>query len=507
MTDYAKQVLEMGGRIQGEPSDALINTVFARELAQQQALFHELSLVDIAYTLVSLENQLIAEQQGRELLSYLIELHKKPDSFVPIATRGDLYTNREVWLAERTPTVGYLGVGRARREAITAAFLLHLRRLCPTLMLSLISVGQAICQQAVVHSHSLMPDYTYLQVAQPTTFGHYLLGFAYPLVRDLQRLAAIYSNVNHSVSGCGSSNGSRLFLGRKRLAELLGCDGLVTHARDAMWQADIPIEIAALLTTNMINLSRLAEDLQIYCSEEFALVELDDGHARASKIMPQKKNPFALTAIRGLANEIIGALNTTASLARTPSGQPDNRLAIYGLLPDSMVNVSNANNLMAEVIEKLHYDSERGAEIVQNSWAMASDFAEILVAHCDLNFREAHKLIGYLTGQYSPQQLTIERLQQASLQVLQKSLTISPEIFAQGLDAWLAIQQRQEIGGAAPETVHEMIDELNNSLKGFQKQANVWQKQIDSAENNLLQQAYSSRATSLKKSAKLNRHL
>jgi argininosuccinate lyase len=244
-----------------------------------------------------------------------------------------------------------------------------------------------------------MPDYTYLQVAQPSTFGHYLLAFAYPFVRDCQRLTAVYDRLTRSVSGCGSSNGSRFFLGRARLAELLGYDALVTHARDAMWQADIPIEIGALLTTNMINLSRLAEDLQIYCSEEFALVELDDSHARASKIMPQKKNPFALTAIRGLANESIGLLTTIASLARTPSGQPDNRLAIYGLLPDSINNVSNANLLIAEVMEKLIYHSDRGLAIVQSSWSMATDFAEVLVEQCVLDFRSAHKLVGYLSGQ------------------------------------------------------------------------------------------------------------
>jgi argininosuccinate lyase len=405
------------------------------------------------------------------------------------AANGDLYTNREAWLAERTQTVSYLGVGRARREATTAAFLLHLRRLCPTLMLSLIAAGQAICNQSVAHRQSLMPDYTYLQVAQPSTFGHYLLGSAFPLVRDCQRLTAIYERLNLSVSGCGSSNGSRLFLGRERLAELLGYDGLVTHARDAMWQADIPIEIGALLTTSMINLSRLAEDLQIYCSEEFALVELDDSHARASKIMPQKKNPFALTAIRGLANETIGTLTTIATLARTSSGQPDNRLAIYGLLPDSMINVSNANLLMAEVIEKLVYHPERGAEIVQNSWAMATDFAEVLVEQCSLDFRSAHKLVGYLSGHYTPQDLTIKLVQQASLQVLQKPLAISPEMLATGVDTWLAVQQRQEIGGAAPEAVKAMTDELNLTLATFKTQAQTWQQHNDKVENKLLQQA------------------
>ncbi len=107
----------------------------------------------------------------------------------------------------------------------------------------------------------------------------------------------------------------------------------MVHARDAMWQADLPIEAAAVLTAVLVNLDRLAEDLQIYATEEFALVELDDRHTRASKIMPQKKNPFALTHVRGVASTMIGTLAASAAASRTPSGQPDNRLPLYGMIP------------------------------------------------------------------------------------------------------------------------------------------------------------------------------
>ena len=95
-----------------------------------------------------------------------------------------------------------------------------------------------------------MADYTYLQPAQPTTFGHYLLGFAYPLLRDLERLQALFNRTNQSPAGCGSVNGSRLPQNRKRLAELLGFDGLAQHARDAMWQPDSPIETLSVVVSS-----------------------------------------------------------------------------------------------------------------------------------------------------------------------------------------------------------------------------------------------------------------
>jgi argininosuccinate lyase len=106
-------------------------------------------------------------------------------------------------------------------------------------------------------------------------------------------------STNRSPAGCGSVNGSHLPQDRSRLAELPGFDGLAQHARDAMWQPDGPIETLSVAITALINLDRLAEDLQIFATAEFDLVELDEGHTRASVIMPQKKNPYALNYVRG----------------------------------------------------------------------------------------------------------------------------------------------------------------------------------------------------------------
>ncbi len=249
-----------------------------------------MGLVDITHTLIAIELQTIPKTAGYQLLARLLELQKKPETFVMTPDRGDIYTNREAWLAERTDATGWLGAGRARREVTTTAFILLMRHILVEFTETLIELALAITHQAEHHKLSIMPDYTYLQAAQPTTFGHYLLGFTYPLLRDLERLESLLTWLNHSPMGCGSTNGSRLLQGRQQLADLLGFNGLIAHARDAMWQADLFIEAMSILTTCSINLSRLAEDLQVFSTQEFALIELDDRHARASKIMPQKES-------------------------------------------------------------------------------------------------------------------------------------------------------------------------------------------------------------------------
>lgn len=467
---FAQQVLEIGTRLKSPPSKLLIDSVFAFELAQQEHLFAAMGLVDIAYTVVAIEKGLIPAQDGAELLAYLQELQSKPDSFQTSAARGDLYTNREAWLAERTAATKWLGIGRARREATTTAFLLVMRQLIVALSESIIALALMLVKKADEHKLSVMPDYTYLQAAQPTSFGHYLLGVVYPLLRDLQRLELLLTQLNCSPLGCGSSNGSRLVQGRERLAELLGFAKPIPHARDAMWQADLTIESAAILTNSSITLSRLAEDLQIYNTQEFGLIELDDGHARASKIMPQKKNPFALTHIRGVANQMIGVLTATAATARTPSGQPDNRLAIYGDLPEAMRKVTESANLMTEVLQRLRFNQDKALALVNRGWIMATDLSDSLVQECGLDARSSHQLVAFLASAYADKslsELTAAELNQAAEAVLGESLVISVEQLKAALDPYQALQQRTEIGGTAIQSMNEMIADCYTQLASF----------------------------------------
>src|SRR5262249_7636666 len=147
---------------------------------------------------------------------------------------------------------------------------------------AVIDAGEALAAAARDHLGTLMPDYTYLQQAQPTTLAHYLLGTAFPLLRGLDRLEACYARTNASPAGIGAVNAARWPLDRRRIAALLGFDDVVTHARDAMWQADHPVEVTAAAMGVLLPLDRLAEDLQVWATSEFGLVELADRHARGS---------------------------------------------------------------------------------------------------------------------------------------------------------------------------------------------------------------------------------
>jgi argininosuccinate lyase len=487
-----EKVLEIGTRLKAAPSDRMVSAVFGAELNHQAHLFTAMGLVDIAHTLIAIELHTIPKTEGHQLLAQLLELQNKPDTFVMTPGRGDIYTNREAWLAERTEAIGWLGAGRARREATTTAFILVMRQWVLGLTETLIALAMAMIEQADRHKLSIMPDYTYLQAAQPTTFGHYLLAFAYPLLRDLERLESLLARLNLSPMGCGSTNGSKLLQGRQQMADLLGFNGLISHARDAMWQADLFIEATSILTTCSINLSRLAEDLQVYSSQEFALVELDDRHARASKIMPQKKNPFALTHIRGVANKMIGVLTTVTATARTPSGQPDNRLLIYGELPEALQTVNDAVALMTEVVQDITFNSDRGGALVESGWILATDLAETLVLECGLDFRCAHQLVAFLASEYQGKsilELDHKTLRQSAEKVLGQAVSLTDQQLKTALNARLAIQARTEPGGTATHCMNKMIAGCREKLANCHEKNQANQSYFVSRQQDLLERA------------------
>lgn len=460
--------LEVGGRLAAAPAAELVAHAFAEELRHQRPLAEAMGLADIAYALGLIDAGIVARDVGRPLLAALLELHEQPSALQFDPACGDLYTNREAWLMRRTPAAGWLGAGRARREATTTAFHLVVREQVLGLLRALVGTAATLVDLAEKHRHALVADYTYLQAGQSTSFGHYLLGFVYPILRDIERVQAFYARVDRSPAGCGSTNGSRLAPDRQRVAELLGFHRLVPHARDAMWQADLPIEGMALVVAGLVNLDRLAEDLMVFATVEFGLVELGDGQARASKIMPQKKNPFALAYVRAAANQAIGLQAALAASGRTPSGQMDNRMLAYGELPRALALAAGAAEVLGAALGGLTLSADAAARTLA-SFVLATDLAEVLVLEAGLDYRAAHRLVGHLSRTLHTESrlaasLTPADVANAADAALGRKVDIGVDVLARALDPQAAVAARTGVGGAAEAPLSAMIAECRGAL-------------------------------------------
>ncbi|TFH36509.1 MAG: argininosuccinate lyase [Anaerolineales bacterium] len=470
-------------RISEDPAPELIRTAYARELADTPILYEGMSLADLAHVVMLTEEQVIPREAGGQLMHVLLSLHPRPPfDFFPDPATGDLYSNRVAYIGMLTHHVGYLSAGRARREAITIAYRIAARSRLLKLAAALIDLAHAAVDLAETHRATLFPDYTYLQNAQPTTFGHYMLGFAYPVLRDLDRLQAAFARTNASPAGSGSVNGSRLPLNRERLAELLGFDTLIQHTRDAMWQADGPIEIAALMSAALVNLDRLAEDLQVFATQEFGLVEIADRHSRLSVIMPQKKNPYSLTYVRGLTGEALGTLAAMAAIGKSLSGQPDTRIFAHGSVPRSLDQVMGAALLMAGVLRGLTVNVERAAQRAAAGFSGSTDLAEVLMQESDsgLDYGTAHKIVGRAvrdaleSGGETPA-LNPEIIAGAAEAVTGHRIEMSAERLAGVLDPVTIVASRTGPGGAAEPPVTAMLAEIRAALKIHKE----WQQECE----------------------------
>jgi argininosuccinate lyase len=244
-----------------------------------------------------------------------------------------------------------------------------------------------------------------------------------------------------------------------------------------MWQTDLPIEITAAVVALLVNVDRLAEDLQIWSTQEFHLVELADGYARGSVIMPQKKNPYSLAYIRGLTSVTIGHLVAMANVGRTPSGQPDNRIFAYGDVPRVIEQAIGAIQLMTGVVSTLFFNGRLMAERVGLGYCQATDLADIIMLNAGLPYETAHRVVGHLvanaleTGVPSDR-ITTAMIDEAAMAVIGRGLGLPPDAVEDVLDPVKIVATRTGLGGAAPSPMNAMIADCHERLRSV----GVWRQ-------------------------------
>jgi argininosuccinate lyase len=483
--------LGVGDRFAEGPAPELVRSAFALETDYGPLLYHGMSLADLAHAVMLIEAGIVTPHVGAQLLEMLLELHAIPSDEFPFdPSHGDAYTNREYALRQRAPDAAdWLQAGRARREASTVGYALAVRSGLLAVSESLLGLMRALLDRAAANVNTLMPDYTYLQTAQPTTLAHYLLTFVQPITRDLARLKIAFEHANHSPAGIGSTNGSRLPLNRPRLVQLLGFQGLVLHARDAMWQPDGPVEVVAALTAMLLNGDRLAEDLQIWATAEFDYIELADRHSRVSVIMPQKKNPYSLAYVRGVAREMIGKLVSAAALQATPSGQVDNRIFAYRAIPQALAQATLTLQLLDGIVAGLTIKTTTLRQRAKQAHSGATDLAEAIMLTYGLSARTAHRIVGQAVrlALDANRAIDAELLDTAARAVIKRSLNLSDRFIAESMDPQHIVETRTTIGGAAVQPVYEMIDTFSVVRAEYHDWLTGQKRRLELAENALIE--------------------
>ncbi|HEX6134635.1 MAG TPA: argininosuccinate lyase [Longimicrobiales bacterium] len=318
-------------------------------------------------------------------------------TFPADASDEDIHTLVERLLYEEVGAVaGKLHTGRSRNDQVATDARLWTLRACARIERELRALQLALLEQAEATLDVLMPAYTHLRRAQPVRAAHWLLSHFWALQRDRERLGQAVDRVSVLPLGSGAIAGSGFAVDRTLLKELLGFRHISQNSMDAVGDRDWVCEVLFVTSLVATHLSRLAEDLIIFSSDEFGYVELPEAYTTGSSLMPQKRNPDGLELARGMAARAIGELASgLAMLKGTPSGynkdfQEDKRLlfgavdALEALLPTTR-----------ETISGLRFDADRLAAALSDEAMLATDLADELVRR-GVPFRESHAAVGRL---------------------------------------------------------------------------------------------------------------
>jgi argininosuccinate lyase len=365
--------------------------------------------------------------------------------------REDVHLNLEAALGEAGRS---LHTARSRNDQVALDLRLYVRQAIADLSQAILDLQAALLERAGQHVDTLLPGFTHLQRAQPLSLGHHLLAYVEMLQRDFERLGQAFDRANVLPLGSGALAGVPYPIDRQYTAELLGFAAISANSVDAVSDRDFVAELLASAALCGVHLSRLAEELVLWCSAEFRYVEMDDAWATGSSIMPQKKNPDFAELVRGKSGRLLGHLmSLLAVLKGLPLAYNKDLQEDKEPLFDAVDTLAGCLEVSAGMVRTLRFDVERMAAAASQDYTTATDLADYLVRQ-GLPFREAHRAVGELVaacaarGQQLPE-VSLEQLRQHSDRFRQDALALlSPKASAAARDV---------PGGTAPARVREAV--------------------------------------------------
>ncbi|MDZ4791282.1 MAG: argininosuccinate lyase [Hyphomicrobiales bacterium] len=346
---------------------------------------------------------------------------------------------------------GRLHTARSRNDQVATDMRLYVRDAIDHLDGQLLALQHALAEKAATHTGAIMPGYTHLQTAQPVTFGHHLLAYVEMIARDRGRFADARRRLNENPLGAAALAGASFPIDRHMTTAALQFDRPMANSLDAVSARDFVLETLAAASISIMHLSRLAEEIVIWCSAEFQFIKLSDAFTTGSSIMPQKRNPDAAELVRAKPGRIYGALQALLvvmkglPLAYSKDMQEDKELTF-----DALDNLSLAIAAMTGMVGDMQPNVAKMRESAAKGFSTATDIADWLVRVLAMPFRDAHHVTGRIVKMAEDRGLTLDALALADMQSVEPRIT--QEIFSV-LSVEASAASRRSFGGTAPENV------------------------------------------------------
>jgi argininosuccinate lyase len=407
---------------------------------------------------------LLSREEEDTLIQGLGEILREIErgTFLFDEAQEDVHMAIEQFLIEKVGEVGgKLHTGRSRNDQIALDIRLFLRDEIKGTDEDIKDLQGSLIEQAKANLGAVMPGFTHLQHAQPVLFSHHLMAYYEMLRRDRQRLSACLGRVDVSPLGSAALAGTSLPVDSKVTAELLAFPELSRNSIDAVSDRDFIIEFTSAAALIMMHLSRMCEELILWCSTEFDYIELSESFCTGSSIMPQKKNPDVPELIRGKSGRVYGHL---MSLLTVMKGLPlaYNRDLQEDKEPlfDTVDTVRQSLRILARLWEHVTVNKERMEKMASSGFTLATDVAEYLVIK-GMGFRQAHRTVGKMVRYCLEQSKELEEM---SLQEFKGFASVISEDINNILDLKKSVDSRNSVGGTSLLQVREAITRAEEEL-------------------------------------------
>jgi argininosuccinate lyase len=400
---------------------------------------------------------IISKEDARKIAAGLDRVLAEIESGQLVFSRAleDVHMNVESRLKELIgEPAARLHTARSRNDQVATDFRLYVRAWIDGADAALAALQLALARKAEEHSGLIMPGFTHLQPAQPVTFGHHLLAYVEMLGRDRGRLDGARRRLNECPLGAAALAGTSFPIDRQATAEALGFDRPCANSLDAVSDRDFVLETLAAATIAAMHLSRLADEIVLWMTPQFAFVRLSDKFTTGSSIMPQKRNPDAAELARAKVGRIAAAFQSLLMvmkglpLAYAKDLQEDKELTFDALASVDLVVVA-----MTGMVEDLQPQRSTMLAAAGAGFSTATDLADWLVRTLGLPFREAHHITGRIVAAAEAKGVTLDRLPLAAMQAVEPRIT--EDVFSV-LSVDRSVVSRASYGGTAPQNVRKM---------------------------------------------------
>ena len=446
------------GRFQKE-TDSLVND-FNSSVSFDARMYREDIAGSIAHAAMLGKQGIIEEHEAEKIIDGLKAILADIDAGgVEFSDDNeDIHMNMEVMLTNRIGDTGKrLHTARSRNDQVAVDFRLYVKKQIPVIIGMILDLEKVLLKKAEANLETVMPGYTHLQRAQPTTFAHYMMAYANMLKRDVTRFEDCLERMDECPLGAGALATSTYPVDRFQTAGALGFRKPVDNSMDAVSDRDYAIEFLSACSLLMMHLSRFSEELILWCSWEFKFVELDDAYSTGSSIMPQKKNPDVAELVRGKTGRVYGSLITLLTvmkglpLAYNKDMQEDKEPVF-----DAVDTVEMCLPVFAAMLDTLTVRPKNMARAASGGFINATDCADYLVRK-GMPFRDAYMIVGRLVNMCIKSGDTLDTLPLKDFQSV--SGAFGPDVY-QALELKTCVGGRKVYGGPSPESVKMQIENI-----------------------------------------------